>query len=511
MMRPHKLNMNLSREAIQIMLGIKNPIPISLEEMSSNITVTFYPHPPKISPMLELFKKNLCGMFKKRRITVVPYTKTLIYSREKGDRIKKGVVIIAIGDSSIGNFPVDKIISFTENPILTVIEEPKGLETPSYTKQMDIGAKLLARYMSSAIIYISKGRWRIYTFNGFSPFYKLYENFDEDILNNVIPKIATRVRPPQLSEFKVKRLKYNFLRYPQYNLYIKDLVRSGPLFEQTKLFFPVKKIDSLSFRNKFYRYIASLFLDERSGMSYGFIARQLPVKLKKLIPFRKLKNNLNIRKQKNKDYFIKNNRIYILLEINKEIFAMKVPPVFAFISRSGSNKMKLNPLTDILKVGLVNGQMILEIPKKIDLRADYRPSFDVQVILSHFLANAVYGNVLYTLNENAMFPKFLMNKGLALAHWHGEEKLPFIPNGWHTHGENNPPVPCGCPQAAIYAFKGKEEAINRSLNFETEFLGDIHIESQHGINITWTSLKELGNYLLSKSASQNAHNKWWTF
>ena len=49
--------------------------------------------------------------------------------------------------------------------------------------------------------------------------------------------------------------------------------------------YPKKRlVAELNFRNKFYKLIGKKYLDNRNGMSYGFVARQLPTDLSKEIP-----------------------------------------------------------------------------------------------------------------------------------------------------------------------------------------------------------------------------------
>lgn len=488
--------MNLSQEAIQKILGIETPVCIDAKEMAKTLSVTFFPTSLKISPTIEVFKNRLQNTLKYLGINIIPYEKVLVSQGTEKRKIKKGVTVIAFGNSRVGDYPVDHIISPIDNQIITVIDKASKIkERLSYEEYMAIGTELLVRYMSSVIICVEKREWMIYTLNGFSPSYKLEDNFSNNILNNLIPKIASRIHPPSLSEFKIKR--NNFSENSQIYSYVRDLVESSNLFAQSRLFPQKKVINEFDFRNNFYKLIVNLYLDNRKGLSYGFLARQLPVKLEKPLLYKNAKNMLGIPSFREKDFFVKDEEIYILLEINKETFALRVPPVWVFISCSGSEKTKLKPMRDILKVGLVNGRMILETPQSVDFQLGYRPSFDTRVILSHCVANAVYASVLFHFRKNAVFPNVIKNNGMALAHWHGDIFPEFIPKGWYIYGDKNLPFPCGSYQSAIYAFKGKERSIENSLLNNVQFLGDVHIEPQHGINMTWKTLKGLGYYMLS--------------
>jgi len=545
----------LRQETIQLILGIKKPAPLTPEEMAKHLEVTFFPLSQKVSSNLITFSRKLESAFKSLGIKVIPYEHTLISIRDAGAKIKylfiflsryspkllryktiikivnfldeivqglqrvisiyvperilnivkinsykikKGIVVIALGENETGNLPIDNTYTFTHNPIVTIIDEPKELkENLSYEEYMEIGLKLFTWHMSNIVITVGEKNWKIFSFNGYSSFYKLYEKFDVYILHDLIPKIATRVSPPRLTEFKLERSERDFLDDPQLSLYVRDLVDGSHSLAQTKLFPPMRKIDTLPFRNGFYRWVAGLHLDERSGMSYGFIARQLPVRLEKLTLLEKAEQKMGIDELDDKDSFVKNNRIYIIIKVRKEMYIMKVPPVWVLMSRSGSQKTRLDARKDIIKIGLTNGQMVMVVPWGIKLGEDYKPSFDTRVILAHCVANAIYAGVLAYFKKDALFPKILERNGVALVHWHGRISPEFIPGGWYVYGDGNPPVLCSSFQSAIYAFKGKENVIQQNLSSDIEYLGDIHIEPQHGINITWETVKGLSDFLIS--------------
>lgn len=488
--------MNLSQEAIQKILGIETPICIDAKEMAKSLSVTFFPTSLKISPDIEAFKDKLQKTLKYLDINIMAYERSLVSASTEKKKIKKGVVVIAFGNSRMGNYPVDHIISPIENQIITVIDKPTKIKKRlPYEERMSLGTELLVRYMSSVIICVEKREWIIYTLNGFSPLYQTNDNFAYNILNNLIPKIASRIHPPRLSEFKIKR--NNFSEKSQIYPYVEDLVESSNLFAQSRLFPQKKVINEFRFRSNFYKFIVNLYLDNRIGLSYGFLARQLPVKLEKPFLYKDAKRMLGISSFRQKDFLVKDKKIYILLEINKETLFLRVPPVWVFISCSGAEKTKLEPMRDVLKVGLINGKMMLGLPLSAGFQQGHRPSFDTRVILSHCVANAIYASVLFHFKKDAVFPNAIRNNGMALAHWHGDIFPEFIPKGWHIYGDKNLPFPCGSYQSAIYAFKGKEKAIENSLLNNESFLGDVHIEPQHGINMTWKTLKGLGYYMLS--------------
>jgi len=168
------------------------------------------------------------------------------------------------------------------------------------------------------------------------------------------------------------------------------------------------------------------------------------------------------------------------------------------MTRSGSNKTKINPARDLIQINLKNGKMKMFIPKSVDILDDYRPSYDTRLILAHCLCNALYGSVLkYLSRGKSVFANALETRGLAIIHWHRFLPYTIVPRGWYIHGENNPTVLCSSPQSAIYAFRGKEKAIKKSLTLNVEFMGDIHVEPEHGVNVVGSSLKRIAYFLFA--------------
>jgi hypothetical protein len=267
------------------------------------------------------------------------------------------------------------------------------------------------------------------------------------------------------------------------------------LFDKSKLYPPGKSVDDLPFRNEFYKWVGKIHLDNRTGMSYGFLSRQLPVKLPPLLPLEQAKKELKDNIPDNKDYFAFNEQIFLVLSLPQGKFYMEVPEVWVMTQRSGSDKTHFDPKKDLIKMGLSHGKMILETPKGLKLKEGYRPSFDTKVILAHAVGNAIVGAILLHLSPEHPFPKTLQKNGMALSHWHGYLKKDFVPQGWHIHGADKPHVSCSTPQSAIYALGGKIQALMESLQSGKEYLGDIHIEPHHGTNMTFPSLQELARFL----------------
>ncbi len=239
-------------------------------------------------------------------------------------------------------------------------------------------------------------------------------------------------------------------------------------------------------------------------MSYGFLAKQLPVELQLLTPCSQPGGNKH---RPDKDYYTEKGHLYIVLELTSGKYCLRVPPVWVLSLRSGSDKTNINVEKDILLLGLVDGKMYLRTPKGMKLRADYRPSFDTKVILAHAVGNAIIASILertgsleHSGNE---FSKRIKIGGAAIAHWHGYIRPDLIPRGWSVHGYNNPHVACSTAQSAIFALSGKLQSFKNLLGNDQEaYHGDVHIEPHHGTNITFTSIYDLATFLLESNASE---------
>ncbi len=525
----------ITQETIEKLLQL-NSTAIDPKSMGDGLVVTFYP-PGRASDNVLKFSEQLRNGLQDLGIKIVPfedaifspsfsyYFKTLrrialfnikillckigLIKDEQiknlnlpfyiklGKKIKKGIVVVATGEGQTGDLPMDRTLSFKENPIVTIVDRPAEIsEKSDYKQHMDAALKLFTWHMTNLIISVAKNNWTIYSFNGSFPTYNKKEEFLPAVLNNLIPKIAAPVTPPRVSDFEIRM--GSFVPSDEYYApYIKDLVDGGEYLAKTGLYPSRRNVVDLPFRNNFYKWVGNIHLDKRSGMSYGFVARQLPIKLGQVlsnIEFSKLKNSIEI----TSDLFEVNSVYYLKIELIKEVIFVEVPEVFVLTSKSGADKSHLNIKTDIIKMGLSKGKMILETPSGVDLRQDYKPSFDTKVILAHAVGNAIIASILNYFKPNWEFSKRLERNGASLAHWHGYILQKDAPKGYFVHGQENYSVSCSSPQSGIYALNGKLKIMQKCLEKNTEFVGDIHIEPHHGVNVNYTTLVELAEFLLSQ-------------
>jgi hypothetical protein len=178
--------------------------------------------------------------------------------------------------------------------------------------------------------------------------------------------------------------------------------------------------------------------------------------------------------------------------------------------RSGSDKTNFDPQTDLIKIGLHNGVMLMQFPINLKISATCKPSFDTKVILAHAVGNVIIASVLKYLDEKNDFSHNLNTHGMAISHWHGYFNREYLPTGMAMYGEGNPHVSCSSPQSAIYALQGKLLTfVNQIMSTgDVKYIGDIHVEPHHGINVTYNSLTGLAKYILDNPESTVLGNKY---
>lgn len=542
----------LSQDALEAILGIEEKVIVTPEEMAKKLSVTFFPYDKNtVSKNILSFAKELEDMLIELDVNIIPYNDSLqrvpmkkivkrffaitinnlIYFPEKiikknsgriyiewsvmsnllkRKRIRAGISVIAVGEGTKGNLPMDYTSSFRRSLVATILDKPKNISTNSgFHEHFDTAMELFAKNMTNVVMAVDDNSWILYNFNASHPTYTRGENFKENILDAFISKVAAPMQPQKLTDFKVEKKEFD-VKDEYYKPYIDDLVQSGKVLEKIGLYPPGKEIGALPFMNNYYRWIGKIHLDDRSGMSYGFLAWQLPSKLSKLIPLSELPEKYKVKNRDTDYFFDENNDLFIIVHLpSKGDFYLQVPDVTVLTQRSGCDKTNFIAQKDLLKMGILNGKMYLKTPVGATVSPDYKPSFDTKVILAHAVGNAIVASIDAYLNPNSIFSNQVENNGVALSHWHGYIDPKHIPSGWYVHGYNNPHVACSTPHSAIYAIDGKLNSYIQSLNDgEVNFLGDIHIEPHHGTNVNFTSLKDLANFLennLDNVALGNEH------
>lgn len=528
--------MKIDIESIKTMLGINEPVRLTPEDMARSLTATFFPYekgsvPDDVLSFVDELKEALI----QNGVKIIPYNdaleklsikqiirmvyvllrenskiifkKDLSFFRLKfGPKIKPEIAVFSVGEGETNNLPIDNVSNLKSNPIVTIIPKPKHINSNStFYDHLNTSLDLFAWTMSNLLISVSKESWTLYSYNMSYPTYSRNDDLKKNILRGLLPKVSAPVRPPKMSDFEIRENAFDPMEEKTKPL-VTDLVKCGSLFKKTNLYPSGKSINDLKFRNNFYKWLGSILLDKRNGMSYGYVARQLPTQTQPLKPFSPETKSSFTEHPVSKNCFIKDEQLHVIINLKGDSFIMQVPEIWVLTSRSGSDKTNLNLKKDVIKMGLVNGKMIFETSKFTKSEDDYKPSFDTKVIFAHALSNAILASVLKHIDKANAFVRQIETNGLAIAHWHGYFDPEQVPDSLYQHGQNNPTVSCSAPQAAIYAFEGKISAIDSFGNLE-EYAGDIHIEPHHGVNVTYSSLCELAMLLLENPNMTTLGNK----
>lgn len=542
----------ISQEAIQKILGIREKVSMSADEMVKEMKVAFYPiEGIHVSENVRSFNTKIKECFQNIGVEIVDYQGSLEHVpaskriqrivkivannaryvvskalRLRGEffyinlqsikrvirsqRLKKGVSVIVLGELHPDTLPMQFISSFKHNSIIHILDFPKNIkDTTLFEEHFDTAMSLFAYHMANIVIAVDDQKWMVYNFNASHPIYQFSDGkLEEHVKHALIPKIVAPISPHRFSEFKIAEDRFSTQDASIKSL-IDDMSTGAKLFDKTRLFPEGKKIDSLPFRDNFHKHIGKLHLDNRSGMSFGFISKQMPIKPGKILTLDETKQTYGKYMTDASDYFIDaEQNIHIVFEIpGKGTHSIQIPDVWVLTLRSGSNKTNFNPNKDLLLLGLSSkGDMWMKFPEGVKIHEDYKPSFDTKVILAHAVGNAIISSILNFLDPASEFVKKVEESGISISHWHGYFREDLVPGSCMVYGFKNLHVACSSPQSAIYALGGKLTSFMDNISNSKNYKGDVHIEPHHGSNISFLSLTELGEYLINNPEASKLGN-----
>ena len=471
----------ISSGAAGRLLGLDKPVPLDIREMTAELRVTCYPYTSE-SQELKCFTDKLFCSLKALGVEVLPFDEALECERQK---VISGTVIFAPGEYESEELAINRVSSLYNNPVVGIYDAPCPVNSMQTTQEkLDAVVGVLAWNMVHIAIFVDHDTWTICTMNGGIVTYRRADDLFSAIQTSLIPKLTAQVIPPNKSHNIVFRSAGFDPTEPRYQDYLSDFMFCGKIWAQNQCMLSHTSVESLAYRNAYYKRIVKAYLDHRSGMSYGFLAWQLPIDIKPALSLIEAQQKFpGIRWRIGEAVSIDEQR-YVCLAVEDEPYVMEVPDVWVLSTRSGCNKTGLDPEKDILRLGLVKGQIILETSATVDLSTDCKPSYDSLTILANAVGNALIASICKILKTNSRFSDTLEKEGLSLTHWHNYLEKSTLPEGHFLHGFNNPSVACSTPQSAIYALLGKFEAFNMALSARQEFLGDVHIEPDHGTNIS---------------------------
>jgi hypothetical protein len=486
--------MPVSIPSIQALLGIRVEAPLTLPDLIASLTVSFFPT-TTLSGRLGRFWAKLQSGLRAHGVKILDFEDALAQGRNR--KVNKGVVLIAAPDFIEGDPPTHFVSSLSSNIIVGVYDKPGPLaQHTNQQARIDAVIGQMIWDIVQVVIYVEHDTWTVCNMNGAMVPCPNCDVLTDSILEILISKLGAPVIPPRMADFQVRPQSFDPDDVTLASS-LSDLVACGPIWEQTGLFFYQTPLAKLKFRNRFMRRLGTAFVDHRSGMSFGFLARQVPQIVRPALTLSEAIQQLGDIDWIGRDLHVVGGQQYLVVKIGAETLIVEVPDVWVLCTRSGCIKTRLDPRRDVVRLGLSQGQFILETPRELDPGSDCKPSYDTGVILAHALANVVIASVLARLHPESAFLKTLQTTGLALAHWHGyvaEHELPF---GCAVFGRDNIAFACATPQSTILAFQGKLSAFESEFCNNHDYHGDIHVEPHHGTNMTGNSLTEIARWLLS--------------
>jgi len=453
---------SISSGSLHNLLGIPLDTPLSIEGMCGRLKPVFYPA-PALSARLEQFCSLLVAAMQSLGIAVCSDEDAL----GADGRFAPGQVILAPGYFPDELLAINRVTTLYNNIIVGIYDEPAPLTRESSPQQrLDSIVGRLARDMVHILIFVTDQSWTICTMNGGVVTFNTPHPLREDVRDTLVPKLTAQVVPPRAEDLDIMQGELN-TGTAEFEAVAADFMQCSALWSSNASLLTHTSTIGLDYRSTFYQRIVARYLDQRSGMSYGFFASQRPVAVQ---PAR-LSAGAGL--------------IPVCLQGGE--YFVTVPQISVITTRSGCRKNHLDPQSDLVEIGLVfregKGRAWLKTPAGSSPEVVAKPSFDTLTILAHALGNALVASILMTLNPESGFPSHLARFGASMTHWHDYPSSFQLPEGYFLHGESNPPVACSTPQSAAYSLLGKIAALEVALEQGTAYRGDVHVEPNHGTNI----------------------------
>lgn len=482
------MTQHISRTDLQLLLGIHPAIPLGIDAMCGRLRLAIAPA-PAMSPRLERFMAALADAFRECGVELLGWDDA---SGSNG-RISAGTAVIAPGSFPDSQLPINRVSTLYDNIIVGVYDEPPPVEAGDPPQQaLDAIVGRLAWEMVHMLVYVTDRSWTICTMNGGITTIDMPLPVTEDVRRKLVPKLTAGVVPPRAGDLEIR----NGALEPSGSGFASiavDFAACARIWSGNPVLVSHTSRESLGYRSEYYRKIVSKYLDDRSGMSYGFFARQLPVKpaAATVMDGSAERAETGIAPGRNVSVSIAGRRLLV-----------PVPDVRILTTRSGCRKTAIDPRFDLVETGTDNGRPYLATPGGLPSEIAARPSFDTMAIIAHAVGNALASSILQAVSPNARFPAMLAERGAGMTHWHHYPETDDVPEGYVVHGLENPPVSCSTPQSAAYSLLGKLDALERSVWKGAEYLGDMHIEPGHGTNMVGVLSLEESARIMNRAAAR---------
>jgi len=469
---------SISLASLGHLLSIPPSTPIDTGAMCKQLQIVFV-QPETKTPRLQCFISSLMNACKLLGIRVLSEQEAC---RADG-KFNPGVVVIVPGTFKDEQLAINRVTTLYDNIIVGVHDEPPPLtERSSPQERLDRIVSKLAWDMVHISIYVTAENWTVCTMNGGFVRFNSSCPLPSDVLQTLVPKLTAQVVPPKPSDFDHKPGAFK-IREPENQDLCRDFIECGKIWSSNNYLLTHTSRETLAYRSPLYRKIVARYLDQRSGMSYGFFARQQPVSAPPALHPEDSGISLSEEELRDLPHLSLNNKHYVPLRVLNKWYLVEPVPVTVITTRSGCKKTDLNPETDLLAITLDKSRITLMTPEGLPETTIVKPSFDTLTILAHALGNTFISSILQTIRPSWRFADILGRKGASMTHWHGFPEETVFPEGYFSHGSDKPPVSCSTPQSAVYSLSGKIEALEQALETNREYYGDIHIEPNHGTNI----------------------------
>lgn len=461
--------------SVRSLLGFRRPVPLTLAEMCRTLRVLFFPG-TRLTPRLEVFGEKLRAAFRKLGVREVLLQDAL----NSSGHLVEGIVPLFLGEPQLDvamleQLPLQNLYSSQMVGIFdrrSPVDENSGLQ-----ERLDSIVEVLTGHLVTLCLFVTDEHWCMCTMNGAVANYSNGDSICDDVEHALIPKLAARVMPPRVSDITCRYEGLDALS-PEYCGVVSDFSDSLRNWAETGLIAAHTSLSRLQFRSALHRMLVTSYLDDRSGMSYGFLSWQLPAACAPAIPIEDFDGAWG-----SSPIAERSQCKWVRVQVAGREFAVPVPEVSVLCTRSGCRKDQMDPARDLVRLTLSNGRVLMDTPQGITRAEDCRPSYDTFTILGIAMGNCLAASILNLLQPDSRFSRTLSTAGLSLSHWHGSLSANSVPPGYIQHGTENPGVCCSTPQSAIYALTGKLTALSEALKSGTEFLGDVHIEPHHGTNL----------------------------
>jgi hypothetical protein len=467
----------MSDAAVRALLGIAAPVPLTLPAMARSLRVTFAPG-TRVTPRLQAFGAKLRAAFQQLGVRECAFTEALTVN----ERLDAQVVPLLLGEPTLDLLALARlpVQSLHVNQVVAIFDQPCPLvaQHDAHARLTTL-ANIMATHLATLCIFVTDDTWVMCTMNGAVLTYANAAALTADVGRDLVPKLAARMVPPRAGDVTWR---YQALdpAAPTCAAAIADFRACTTHWAHAGFMAPYTRPLDLHFRSELHQLLILSFLDHRTGVSYGFLARQLPCECAPAIPLAQAPAPVARRLRTDGPVCEHNGQDYILITFRACEYAVPVPEIAVLCTRSGCDKAHLMPDTDLVLMTLARGRITIATPRSVAQPEEFRPSYDALTILASALSNCFVASLLRAMPRAAPFAATLAQTGLALSHWHAALPAARVPPGYFVHGGHNPAVPCATQQGAIHALQGKFAALRASIAAGSVYRGDAQLEPQHG-------------------------------